>query len=95
MAHELPDDWRETFVEMVQGKRPLEADWFTGGPALSPMEQIEVYKNQYRLRLYDALVEEVPGLAHLLGGGVEPTLRQTVRRRQELLRFLRSALQPA
>ena len=26
--------------------------------------------------------------------GVEPTLRQTVRRRQELLRFLRSALQP-
>lgn len=27
--------------------------------------------------------------------GVEPTLRQTVRRRQELLRFLRSALQPA
>lgn len=27
--------------------------------------------------------------------GLEPTLRQTVRRRQELLRFLRSALQPA
>lgn len=27
--------------------------------------------------------------------GMEPTLRQTVRRRQELLRFLRSALQPA
>lgn len=26
--------------------------------------------------------------------GLEPTLRQTVRRRQELLRFLRSALQP-
>ena len=26
--------------------------------------------------------------------GIEPTLRQTVRRRQELLRFLRSALQP-
>ena len=26
--------------------------------------------------------------------GVEPNLRQTVRRRQELLRFLRSALQP-
>ena len=27
--------------------------------------------------------------------GMEPTLRQTVQRRQELLRFLRSALQPA
>lgn len=75
MGHELPDDWRERFVEMVRGVRPLEDDWFTGGPALSAMEQIAVYKNQYRLRLYDALVEEVPGLTHLLGGGAQPTLR--------------------
>ena len=75
MGNELPPDWRETFVEMVRGARPLDDSWFTGGPALSAMEQIAVYKNQYRLRLYDALVEEVPGLAKLLEGGVQPTLR--------------------
>ncbi len=75
MAHELPPDWRERFVEMIRGAAPLDDGWFTGGPVLSPMEQIQVYWNQYRLRLYDAVVEEVPGLVHLLGDGAEPTLR--------------------
>lgn len=75
MAHDLPDDWRERFVEMIRGASPLEDDWFTGGPVLSSMEQIAVYKNQYRLRLYGALVDEVPGLHHLLGEGAEPLLR--------------------
>lgn len=71
----LPHDWRERFVEMVRGAEPLREDWFTGGPALTALEQVAVYKNQYRLRLYDAVAEEVPGLVHLLGGGAEPTLR--------------------
>lgn len=75
MAHELPDDWRERFVEMVRGAEPLKADWFTGGPALSPMEQLEVYHGQYRIRLYEALADEVPGLTALLGPGAEPYLR--------------------
>lgn len=75
MGHELPPDWRERFVEMVRGAEDLDDSWFTGGPVLSAMEQIAVYKNQYRLRLYDALVEEVPGLVRLLGKGAEPTLR--------------------
>lgn len=75
MASELPDDWRERFVEMVRGTEPLDGSWFTGGPVLSGLDQIGVYKNQYRLRLYDAVAEEVPGLLHLLGGGAEPTLR--------------------
>ena len=75
MAHELPADWREIFVDMVRGNRPLDDRWFTGGPALSPLEQIAVYKDQYRLRLYDALAEEVPGLVWMLGAGAEPLLR--------------------
>lgn len=68
-------DWRNHFVEMVRGARPLDDDWFTGGPALSGMQQISVYKNQYRLRLYDAIAEEVPGLTHMLGEGADPLLR--------------------
>ncbi len=79
MGHELPDDWRERFVAMVRGTEPLSDSWFTGGPALTPLEQIGVYKNQYRLRLYDAVVEEVPGLTHLLGGGAQPALRAYLR----------------
>ena len=27
--HSLPDDWRERFVDMVRGVRPLEDDWVT------------------------------------------------------------------
>lgn len=68
MASPLPADWREQLVEMIRGAAPLQDAWFTGGPVCTPMEQIAIYADQYRLRLFDALVEEARGVRHLLPG---------------------------
>lgn len=70
----LPADWQERMAAVVRGAAEPEPAWFTGGPALSPLQQIGVYRQQYRLRIYDALVEEVPGLVHLLGEEAEAVL---------------------
>lgn len=67
LSPELPDDWRERVVAMIRGAAPLDAALFRGGPALSPVEQIGVYRDQYRLRLGDAVREEIPGLLRLWG----------------------------
>lgn len=67
MGGELPPDWRERTLDMIRRAAELDGSWFTGGPRCSPVEQIEIYRTQYRLRLYDALLVEVPGLSHLLG----------------------------
>jgi hypothetical protein len=67
MSTELPPDWRERMIDMIRGAAPLEGSWFSGGPACSPLEQIDIYRRQYRLRLYDALLVEVPGLHKMLG----------------------------
>lgn len=48
-------------VEMIRGAAPLDGAWFAGGPVLGPTEQIGVYRDQYRMRLGDALLEELPG----------------------------------
>ena len=72
----LPSDWRERVTAMVSGREPLAPDLFAGGPALGPVDQIGVYANQYRIRLYDALFDEVIGLRALLGDDLEPTLRR-------------------
>ena len=61
-------------VEMIRGREPLDALWFAGGPSLSPLEQISVYKRQYRLRLGGALGDEVPGLRWLLGEDADSVL---------------------
>lgn len=79
MSGELPADWRSKMIDMIRCAAELDGEWFTGGPACSPQEQIEIYRTQYRLRLYDALVIEIPGLSHLLGDE---------RREELLLRFL-------
>ena len=71
---DLPPDWQERMVEMIRGAEPLRDDWFAGGPVCSPMQQIEIYRDQYRLRLVDALLEEIPGLRHLLDDGGEELL---------------------
>jgi hypothetical protein len=71
----LPDNWRARLVEMIRGAAPPDAAWFTGGPVCTPAEQLGIYLDQYRLRLYDALVEEVPGLSWLLGDDREAVLR--------------------
>ncbi|MEQ1567109.1 MAG: putative DNA-binding domain-containing protein [Myxococcota bacterium] len=76
MASELPADWRDRMVDMIRGARPLEPQWFTGGPVCTPADQIEIYLDQYRMRLYDALVTEVIGTSHLLGDRAEEVLRR-------------------
>lgn len=38
-----------------------------GSPALSPLEHLEIYARAYRLRLMDALAEDYPKLAGILG----------------------------
>jgi hypothetical protein len=74
----LPADWRERMVQIVRGAEPARAEWFTGGPVCTPEQQIGIYVRQYQLRLYDALLAEVPGLAHLIAGepSGEPLLRR-------------------
>jgi hypothetical protein len=67
VSPDLPHDWREQVTAMVARKVALDGAMFGGGPVLSPVEQIGVYRNQYELRLYDALREELIGLRHLLG----------------------------
>ena len=66
MADGLPADWQSRMVDMIRGAVPVDPGWFTGGPVCTPTDQIEIYVRQYRLRLMDALLVEVPGLKALL-----------------------------
>jgi hypothetical protein len=70
-VNELPPDWRDAFVDMVRGARPLDGTWFAGGPGLSPLAQIGIYRQQFRMRLGDAFREEILGLRHMLGDGLQ------------------------
>jgi len=76
---ELPADWRHQMVEMIRGAEPLHDTWFTGGPVLSPLAQIGVYRRQFTLRIYEALIEDIPGLHNLLGDAAEDVLRPFIR----------------
>lgn len=58
-------------IEMIRGAAELDGSWFSGGPVCSPLEQIAIYRTQYGLRLYDALREELIGLAHLIDADPE------------------------
>lgn len=71
-SDEVPDAWQRRMVEMIRGQEALDGSWFTGGPVCDPLEQIDIYRRQYRLRLYGALLTEIPGL-HLLLGETEQT----------------------
>lgn len=64
---ELPTDWRERMVALVSGQVPADGALFAGGPALSPLEQIGVYRRQYVLRLTEAVEDDLLGLAALVG----------------------------
>jgi hypothetical protein len=70
----LPEQWQAQMVAMISGAAPADPEWFLGSEALDPMEMIGVYRQQYRLRIYDALAEDVPGLVHLLGENAERVL---------------------
>ncbi|MBX2797168.1 MAG: DNA-binding domain-containing protein [Myxococcales bacterium] len=76
MPDGLPADWQDRMVEMIRGAEDVDDAWFAGGPVCSPLDQIEIYVRQYRLRLFNALVDEIPGLNALLGDGAEPVLRR-------------------
>src|SRR5687767_793023 len=67
MAEGLPADWRDQMVLMIRGAVEADGALFSGGPTLSPLDQIEVYREQFRMRMWDALLEEIPGLAKWLG----------------------------
>ncbi len=45
----------------------LAAERFTGNDRLSPVEQLEVYRQQFWLRHTSALLEDFPGLSGILG----------------------------
>lgn len=67
----LPADWQARVVEMIRGAAPLDGAWFRGSAALSPEEQIGVYREQFTLRLTEALDAELAGLRGLLGDGLD------------------------
>jgi hypothetical protein len=70
----LPPDWQEQLAAVIRGAAEPDLSWFACGLTLSPQEQVGVYQEQYRLRLWDALVEEVPGLRWLLGDRAQEVL---------------------
>jgi hypothetical protein len=67
VAGDLPEDWRARMLDMIRGVAPLDGEWFSGGPVCSPLDQIGIYAQQYRLRLHDALNVEVLGVRALVG----------------------------
>jgi hypothetical protein len=75
----LPPDWQAQLIEVIAGRAPADPRWFTGGPILSPAQQIGIYQEQYQLRMYDALVEDLPGFMRLLGDDAPPLLRAFLR----------------
>ncbi len=70
----LPSDWRDGMVEMIRGAVPASGEWFSGNDRLTPVEQIEIYREQYRMRMWDAIVEDIPGLMLLLDDDAEEVL---------------------
>ncbi len=70
----LPSAWSQTFVDMIARDTPASDAWFGGG-AIPAQAQLEVYQEQYVLRLVEALEVEAPGfcaLARRLGIDVQP-----------------------
>lgn len=68
----LPPDWQRRMVEMIRGAEPLDGGWFEPGPWLDATEQIAVYREQFVMRMRDALDGELPGLRALLGEALDP-----------------------
>ncbi len=63
--------WQAEMVAMIRGAKPLSGDLFAGSATLTGEEQIAIYAEQYRLRLWDAFAEEVPGYLALAGDAGE------------------------
>jgi len=70
-AVKLPSDWRQDMVDMIAEQRPPDDAMFAGGPGLTASEQLDVYREQYGLRIGDAVREEIPGLVALAGDSAD------------------------
>jgi hypothetical protein len=59
--------------ESIVGDAELEAScsrFVTGNARVTPAEQVDIYRRQYWLRHDDALLDDYPGLQHIVGAGV-------------------------
>ncbi len=59
--------------EPIPGDAELEAScarFVTGNARVTPAEQVDIYRRQYWLRHDDALLDDYPGLRHILGEDV-------------------------
>ena len=72
-------DWREHVAKMILGQEPLEGDLLQGSDRLTPLQQLEIYRDQYLLRVPGALAEDRPGLRQLLGEDWEELARSYLR----------------
>lgn len=64
---ELPADWRSQVVRQIAGRAPLDGGLFAGSATLSPLDQIGIYREQYALRLGEAVRDDLLGLRALVG----------------------------
>jgi hypothetical protein len=71
----MRDDLERT-LRMIVGQAEMDGAMFRGGPWRSPLGQIEVYREQYLLRLGDVLDEDLPGTRALLGDAYPATIRR-------------------
>ena len=79
MTTPLPEDWRASLMAMIRGLTPLDGALFTGGPGLSPTQQIGVYREQHVLRHRAALRANCPGLTALWGPHADAQLDRYIR----------------
>lgn len=68
----LPPDWQGQLLEMIRGAAPINGALFAGSQTLSGDAQLEIYAQQFRLRVRPALHQDAPGLAALLGPEADP-----------------------
>lgn len=67
----MTPDWQAQMVAMIRGAAPLSGDLYAGSSTLTGEEQIAIYAEQYRMRLWDAFADEVPGYLALAGDAGE------------------------
>lgn len=67
----MKPDWQAEMVAMIRGAAPLSGELYAGSATLTAEEQIAIYAEQFRLRLWDAFAEEVPGYLALAGDAGE------------------------
>lgn len=70
---ELPADWQRALVHMIRGAAPADGALFAGSDSLSGDDQLAIYREQFQLRVPEALRQDAPGLHHLLGAQADTT----------------------